>query len=170
MRAIGMLNHLRVLLVMLVTAMCVSPARPDPVPAASIAAIDLKGQDLAAGTAIRRGAEELRPRLLMPLYSHNRRPAWLIRIGIRRLLAQRMQFARQVFDLLLPFLVWDAEPPSQREIAQKLGSSEAAVRVLVHRVRGKFRELLRGEVTKTVLSPEEVASELIWLQNVLGCK
>lgn len=76
----------------------------------------------------------------------------------------------QVFELLLPFLVWDAEPPSQKEIAQKLGSSEAAVRVLVHRVRGKFRDLLRSEVIKTVLSPEEVASELVWLQNVLGGK
>ena len=75
-----------------------------------------------------------------------------------------------MFELLLPFLVWDAEPPSQKEIAQKLGSSEAAVRVLIHRVRGKFRDLLRSEVIKTVLSPEEVASELVWLQNVLGAK
>jgi hypothetical protein len=34
------------------------------------------------------------------------------------------------FELLLPFLMWDTEPPSHREIAQQLGSTEAASRIL----------------------------------------
>lgn len=75
-----------------------------------------------------------------------------------------------VFDLLLPFLMWDHEPPSHREIAQKLGSSEAASRILIHRLRTKFRDLLSEEVAGTVLTPEEIQGELVWLQSVLAAK
>ncbi len=74
------------------------------------------------------------------------------------------------FDLLLPFLMLDEEPPSHREIAGKLGSSEMAARLLIHRLRVKFRSLLREEVARTVLRPEEVSDELAWLRGVLEKK
>ncbi len=73
-----------------------------------------------------------------------------------------------IFDLLLPYLMLDDEPPSYREIAGKLGSSEGATGVLIHRLREKFRDLLREEVAGTVLTPEEVPGELAWLRGVLG--
>lgn len=73
-----------------------------------------------------------------------------------------------VFDVLLPFLTCDREPPSHREIANQLGSSEAASRILIHRLRVKFRDLLRDEVALTVLTPEEIPGELAWLQGVLA--
>lgn len=73
-----------------------------------------------------------------------------------------------VFHLLLPFLIWDNEPPSCREIAHKMGSSEVATRILIHRLRVKFRILLRDEVARTVLTPEEIPGELAWLQSVLA--
>jgi len=76
----------------------------------------------------------------------------------------------ETFDLLLPYLLWDDEPPSHRELAEKLGSSEAATRILIHRLRTKFRELLRTEVARTVLTPEEIPGELAWLQGVLAEK
>lgn len=76
----------------------------------------------------------------------------------------------EAFDALLPFLMWDDEPPSYREIARKLGSSEAATRILVFRLRTKFRDLLREEVARTVLTPEEIPGELAWLQSVLATK
>jgi RNA polymerase sigma-70 factor (ECF subfamily) len=63
------------------------------------------------------------------------------------------------FDILLPFLMWDDEPPSHREIAAQIGSSEAASRILIHRLRTKFRELLREEVAQTVLTPEEIPGD-----------
>lgn len=72
-----------------------------------------------------------------------------------------------VFDVLLPFLMWDNEPPSHREIATQIGSSEASSRILIHRLRTKFRDLLRNEVSLTVLTPQEIPEELAWLQNVL---
>lgn len=72
------------------------------------------------------------------------------------------------FDLLLPYLLWDNEPPTHRELAEKLGSNEAATRILIHRLRAKFRELLHLEVARTVLSPTEIASEMAWLQSMLA--
>jgi len=72
-----------------------------------------------------------------------------------------------VFDALLPFLLWDDAPPSYREVALKLDSSETAVRLLVFRMRTKFRELLRDEIGRTVNGPDEVADELGWLKSML---
>lgn len=75
-----------------------------------------------------------------------------------------------VFEIVLPFLMWDNEPPSHKEIALKLGSSEAGTRILIHRLRTKFRDLLREEVACTVLTPSEIPDELAWLQSVLAEK
>lgn len=75
-----------------------------------------------------------------------------------------------VFETLLPFLMWDKEPPSHREIATQIGSSEAASRILIHRLRVKFRSLLRDELALTVQTPEEIPGELAWLQDVLSEK
>jgi DNA-directed RNA polymerase specialized sigma24 family protein len=75
---------------------------------------------------------------------------------------------KEVFDLLLPYLMWDKEPPSCREIAKQIGSSEIATRILIHRLRVKFRTLLKDEVARTVLTPEEIPGELAWLQGVLA--
>ena len=58
--------------------------------------------------------------------------------------------------------------PSYREVAQKLDSSETAVRLLVFRMRTKFRDLLRAEVEKTVATPQEVDEEIEWLKSVLA--
>lgn len=74
----------------------------------------------------------------------------------------------EVFDLLLPFLMWENEPPSHREIAEKIGSSETATRILIHRLRVKFRSLVREEVARTVLIPGEIPGEMEWLQSVLA--
>lgn len=76
----------------------------------------------------------------------------------------------ETFNILLPFLMWDDEPPSHREIAQQIGKSEAASRILIHRLRAKFRDVLQEEVAQTVLTPEELPEEMAWLQEVLAEK
>lgn len=73
----------------------------------------------------------------------------------------------EIFDELLPFLMWDDQPPSHREIACRIGASESGSRILIHRLRVKFRELLRAEVAHTVLTAEEIPGELVWLQSIL---
>lgn len=72
------------------------------------------------------------------------------------------------FDALAPFLEWDSEPPSHRELAQQLGMSETASRLLIFRLREKFRALLREEIALTVLNPGDVEPEIAWLQSVLA--
>ncbi|MFO1501596.1 MAG: sigma-70 family RNA polymerase sigma factor [Verrucomicrobiota bacterium] len=73
----------------------------------------------------------------------------------------------QAFDLLLPFLLLDTEPPSYREVAAKLQATEISVRLMVHRLRGRFRDLLRDEVARTLKSQVEVDAEIDWLKSVL---
>ena len=46
------------------------------------------------------------------------------------------------------------------EVAPLLGMSEGAVRVAVHRLRGRYRELLRAAVADTVASAAEIEAEL----------
>lgn len=47
-----------------------------------------------------------------------------------------------------------------RELAARLGLSEGAVKVAAHRLRRRYRELLREEIASTVAGPEEVEEEL----------
>ncbi len=51
-------------------------------------------------------------------------------------------------------------PVAFAEIAAQLGMSDGAVRVAVHRLRGRYRELLRVAVADTVESPGEIEAEL----------
>lgn len=90
--------------------------------------------------------------------------------GVRLRLRDEFQESGRgdVFETLLPFLLWESDPPSYNTVATKLKASEASVRLLVFRLREKFREQLRREVSRTVDSPEEVAGEIAWLQSVLA--
>jgi DNA-directed RNA polymerase specialized sigma24 family protein len=76
----------------------------------------------------------------------------------------------RVFETLLPFLLWDDRPPAYREVAGKLEASETAVRLLVFRMRSSFRQLLRDEIGRTVLAPQDAADEFEWLKSVLVAK
>jgi RNA polymerase sigma-70 factor (ECF subfamily) len=52
-------------------------------------------------------------------------------------------------------------------IAERLGMTEGAVRVAVHRLRRRYGELLRAEVAQTVETAGEAEDELRHLMNVL---
>ncbi len=64
-----------------------------------------------------------------------------------------------MFTTLKPWLDGAADGP-QATAADQLGMSEAAVKVAIHRMRVRFRELIRAEVAATVNNPAEVAEEL----------
>lgn len=56
--------------------------------------------------------------------------------------------------------------PSERpyaRISRELGLSEGAARVAVHRMRQRYRQLLRDEIAQTVDTPEEIEDELRYL-------
>ncbi len=52
-------------------------------------------------------------------------------------------------------------------LAAKLGMEEGALKVAVHRLRQRYRGLLRAEIAHTVASPLEVETEMHHLFNVL---
>lgn len=72
------------------------------------------------------------------------------------------------FDQLKPYLTGDEPQLSYAETASRLGMSEGAVKVAVHRLRRRFRELLRDEIAHTVSAPEEVDIELRHLWAAVG--
>lgn len=55
-----------------------------------------------------------------------------------------------------------------RELGARLAMSEGAVKVAAHRLRQRYRELLREEIANTVAGPEEVEEELRQLFAALG--
>lgn len=71
------------------------------------------------------------------------------------------------FEALQPVLAGDRPSGSYRELATRLGISEGAVKVEVHRLRHRFGDALRAEIGSTVADPEEVDEELHYLLAVL---
>jgi RNA polymerase sigma factor (sigma-70 family) len=70
----------------------------------------------------------------------------------------------EVFETLKPAIVGD-RTRSYLEIASELKTSEGAVKVAVHRLRNRFRILMRETIAQTVDTPEEVESELHFLMQ-----
>jgi RNA polymerase sigma-70 factor (ECF subfamily) len=53
------------------------------------------------------------------------------------------------------------------DVAGQLDMTEGAVRVATHRLRRRYRDLLRAEIVETVASPEEVDEEITYLLKCL---
>ncbi len=64
------------------------------------------------------------------------------------------------FEQLKPTLTEASRTVPYAEIATRLGTSEGAVKVAVHRLRQRYRELLRAEIADTVASPGEIDDEI----------
>ena len=69
----------------------------------------------------------------------------------------------------LKLLLWGEKgSPPYAGVAMELGLTETALKVAVHRLRQRYRELLRAEVAHTVERPEEVDEELRYLIKVIS--
>jgi RNA polymerase sigma-70 factor (ECF subfamily) len=73
-----------------------------------------------------------------------------------------------LFDQLAPFLQGERSELTYAGIGAGLGISEGAVKVAVHRLRQRYRELLRAAVANTVADPLEVDGELRHLLHILS--
>jgi RNA polymerase sigma-70 factor (ECF subfamily) len=73
-----------------------------------------------------------------------------------------------VFEQLKSTLTGGGESAPYADIARRLQSSEGAVKVAAHRLRRRYRDLLRAEIADTVDSHEKVESELSHLFAALG--
>ena len=88
---------------------------------------------------------------------------------VRRL---RAEFGRaekaELYDALKNCLTIERRAVPYAELAARLQMSEGAIKVAVHRLRARYREVLRDEIAQTVSSPEEVEEELRHLFAALG--
>jgi RNA polymerase sigma-70 factor (ECF subfamily) len=70
-------------------------------------------------------------------------------------------------EAMRPALAMDRGALDYTELAHKLGTTETAARMAVHRLRQRYRQLIRAEVASTVASPEEVEAEMRHLFQTL---
>jgi RNA polymerase sigma-70 factor (ECF subfamily) len=67
---------------------------------------------------------------------------------------------KPLLDRLNTLLSDEPDRPSQAEIAREFGMTENAVKQAFHRLRQRYRQLLREEVAHTVATPAEIEDEL----------
>jgi len=80
---------------------------------------------------------------------------------LRRLRAEYVRDGKEnLFEQLKPTLTETSRTIAYAEIATRLGTNEGAVKVAVHRLRQRYREVLRAEIADTVASPGEVEDEI----------
>jgi DNA-directed RNA polymerase specialized sigma24 family protein len=72
------------------------------------------------------------------------------------------------FEMLKPYLVGDRGDTPVDSVAARLDMTASAVRVTLHRLRARFRDLLTAEIRQTVEKDEDVRPELVYLFSALG--
>lgn len=87
---------------------------------------------------------------------------WALALMNRAVAALEAQHAgerAEQFAALRPWLMGE-DAASHAETAARLGLSEGAVKVAVHRLRQRFRDLLKAEIAQTLADPAELDDEL----------
>ena len=74
----------------------------------------------------------------------------------------------ELFEQLKPCLLGERTAHPYAVLAGQLGLTEGSVKVAVHRLRERYRQLLREEIGHTVAKPEDVEEELRHLFTVLA--
>ena len=76
---------------------------------------------------------------------------------------------QKLFDHLKVYLTAEKSSVPYRDAAAELDMAEGAVRVAVHRLRRRYREILRDEIAQTVTSDDQIDEEIRDLFAALGC-
>jgi RNA polymerase sigma-70 factor (ECF subfamily) len=74
----------------------------------------------------------------------------------------------RLFDRLKVFLAGERSATPYEQVATDLGMTEGAVKVAVHRLRRRYRELLYEEIGRTVHDPSQIEVEIRDLFAALG--
>ena len=97
---------------------------------------------------------------------------WALTLLDRALTKLRAEFdaagKTEHFGRLKVFLGGSKSTVPYRELGRQLDMSEGAVKVAVHRMRRRYRALLREEIQHTVAAPEDVDKELSQLFDILA--
>jgi RNA polymerase sigma factor (sigma-70 family) len=71
--------------------------------------------------------------------------------------------AAETFEALKGCLAGAADAATHASVARRLGMTEGAVKVAAHRLRKRYRDILREEIAETVASPDLVDEEIRYL-------
>ena len=74
----------------------------------------------------------------------------------------------ELFGQLKPCLLGERSAQPYAVLASTLGMTEGSVKVAVHRLRQRYRQLLREEIANTVAQPGEIEEEMRYLFAVLA--
>src|SRR5260221_1514092 len=125
---------------------------------------------LASGTDTSLGLDLSAPGAQVPDALFDRQ--WglaVLDLALARLAAEHEQQGKAAqFQLLKPWLTGDAGGMSQAEAAARLGMSEGAIKVAIHRLRKRFRDLVKAEIAQTVSTEQEAREELRYLIEVVS--
>jgi RNA polymerase sigma factor (sigma-70 family) len=80
----------------------------------------------------------------------------------------RQQAKGELFDTLRPTLAGPGSAAPYAELGRRLDMNEGAVKVAVHRLRQRYRLLLRATIAETVESEAEVEEELRYLLRIVA--
>ncbi len=93
----------------------------------------------------------------------------LIDLVLSRLRREFLDAGKETqFEHFKIFLSGRPQAKSYTLAAESLGLAEGAVRTAIHRFRRRYRELLREEITQTVVEPDEIEDEIRSLFLALG--
>jgi RNA polymerase sigma-70 factor (ECF subfamily) len=89
---------------------------------------------------------------------------WALAVMDRALSALELEFRAagklEQFQQLKPWLMGERPAGSQAAAARQLGLSEGAVKVAIHRLRRRFGEAVRSEISQTLRDPALIQEEL----------
>ena len=92
---------------------------------------------------------------------------WALSLLAQAMARLRAEFASAgkvaQFETMSSFLNCDPEGGGYEALAARLGMSAGALRTAVHRMRHKYRTILRAEIAETVSKPEEIDEEIRFL-------
>jgi len=95
--------------------------------------------------------------------------AMLLERVLTRLRAESDQAERrELFDQLKPHLWGEDEATPYTQLATRFNLSVSAVKVTAHRLRRRYREVLREEIAQTVADAAEIDGEIQYLIRVMS--
>jgi len=96
---------------------------------------------------------------------------WALGVLSRALERLREEFVRtgkaDQFERLRGHLTGDDSAIRYREVARELSMTEGAVKVAIHRLRLRFHEALREEISMTVAHSEDIGDEIRYLMPAI---
>ncbi len=97
---------------------------------------------------------------------------WALELLDKTLSALEAEFVaagkKPLFERLKPLLTADGDTMPYKDIAAEFNASEGAVKVAVHRMRRRYRELLRQEIASTINDPADADDEIRHLIGILA--